>query len=137
MDFRYYQERDYLGSWSFEPNVAVIKEISGFEKQVLPVPNTKQTKSCLVIQFKGTTYKMVVSTGKGLRISRIAGSTDPKHWIGVRIAMYRSKAMIKGKEVDAFNIIPEKPPEGNTWDISDRWEKLVKADLGGGRDLFR
>lgn len=106
-----YFDKDYLGSWSFRDNIAVVYTIDkmGTEKVFDQKTNSKIDKP--VLYFIGEKLRMVMNTTNGEIIEHMHGEL-PSKWNGKRIAIYRTKTEKKvgGEFKDCLRVINKEPP---------------------------
>lgn len=105
------QDKDYLGSWDFEPGEEKVVTITGYDSKVLVNPmnqNGSDGKPKVILTFKEC-KKAVMNTTNLTQITELLGSPDIDSWIGKQIVMHVEKVRGFGKMMDGIRVMNKKP----------------------------
>lgn len=105
-DFRTMFDRTYLGSWDLGEK-DVIVQIERVEAAKVKGA-TGEEKRAPIVYFRGKKKGLVLNVTNAKTVAKLYGKHVEK-WAGKAIALYATRTLAFGEEVDCIRIRPEAP----------------------------
>ena len=112
-DVRSFFEKSYIGSWDIPDGKDAVLVIDRCEAGKVK-GTSGESKRAPLLYFSNVRDKkkpMVLNATNAKAIIKLYGSQIEK-WPGKRIALYATKTLAFGEEVDCIRVRPEVPPAG-------------------------
>jgi hypothetical protein len=106
-DVRSYFEKTYLGAWDLPEGKDVVVVLDRCEGSMIK-GTTGESKKAPVLYFKDKKKGMVLNVTNAKTLIRLYGR-HVEQWGGKPVALFASRTLAFGEEVDCIRIRPEAP----------------------------